>query len=144
LSSNGEDRSIKLAKKIRRFVRVSQGLSEEDDAFNGLIHIGDVRERTRISLRNIYSHNYMRLLAKEGGDEWEIWKKVADGEDTYYIAEEGEQRKEAILMKQTSSQQPTVAINQPLSLPQVETNRPLGEPQQTQEKSHWYNRRKKQ
>jgi len=144
LSNDGEERSIKLAKKIRRFVRASQGLSEEDDAFNGLIHIGDVRERTRISLRNIYAHNYMRLLAKEGGEEWGIWEKVANGEDTYYIAEEGEQRKEAILMKQTSSQQPTVAINQPLSLPQVETNRPLGEPQQTQEKSHWYNRRKKQ
>lgn len=133
---------------LRQLKRALQGLPKEDDAFSGLIHIGDVRERTRITIEDVYSHSDMRLLADKGGDEWKIWDGVANMEDTYFIAIEGEQRKEAILMKQISSQaQPTVSINQPLSLPQVETNRPLGEPvygqqPQQQKKEHFWSRNK--
>jgi hypothetical protein len=127
---------------LRHLKRALQGLPKEDDAFSGLIHIQDVRERTRISMEDVYAHSYMRELAKKGGDEWEMWKFIADMEDTYFIAVEGEQRKEAILMKQISSQQPSVSINQPLSLPQVETNRPLGEPLEQPKKAHFWSRNK--
>jgi hypothetical protein len=143
LSNEEEEESKRDAREIRRYVRAAQGLQEDDDAFSGLIHIGDVRERTRISIEDVYAHSYMRLLADKGGKEWEIWDRVANMEDTYFIAVDGEQRKEAILMKQTAQPQPSVSINQPLSLPQVETNRPLGEPQgQPQQKKHFWSRNK--
>ena len=96
---------------IRKIMRAKQGLPPEDDIFSGLIHIDDVRERTRLDEYNVYSHAYMRLLSDVGGDEWEIMKKMADMEDPYFISLDGEQRKEAILMKRANTAMDTQNLN---------------------------------
>lgn len=108
----------KIADPIRRIVRAAKGLPLDDDVYSGLIDVKDIKERTRVSTHNIYRHTYMRTLALEGGtEEWRILKDLAEMEDHYFISEEGEQRKEAILMKRMT----TDVTVQPVAIPQVET-----------------------
>lgn len=93
---------------IRKLKRAIRGESLEEDAFNQLINVADIKERTRIKKRDIRVHTYLRMLAKEGGESFNICKEVADMLDTYAIAEDGEQRREAILMirQKLAAQQP--------------------------------------
>lgn len=119
------------AEKLRLIARGAQGLSLDDDSFSGLIHIDDLRERTRINEHELYSHTYMRLLAQLGGDEWSIMKEVADHEDTYLIALQGEQRREAILMNRAKAE--IMMAGQPMVLPQVQTEQPLSKPKDVKE-----------
>ncbi len=96
---------------IRKIKRASQGLPAEDDIFSGLIHIDDIRERTRLPEHDVAGHSYMRLLSDIGGDEWAIMAQIAEMEDPYFISLDGEQRKEAILMKRANTAQDTQNLN---------------------------------
>jgi hypothetical protein len=111
-------------------VRAKLGLSAEDDPFFGLIHVSDPRERARLSEFDFYGHSVMQLSAKEY-PELEIWAKIAEMEDIYSITIDGEQRKEAILMRQSRAEQPSPLT---IQLPQVETK----PPEQEQKKKGWF------
>lgn len=124
-----------IAEGLRYVVRGMQGLSLDEDAFLGLLDVKDIRERTRIDVQNIFSHSYMRLLADYGGDEWEIMKDVAEMEDHYFIAEDGEQRKEAILM--TKAKTEVRLQDQPISIQKVETK-----PKEEGKKKHFWSKEK--
>lgn len=130
------DEIKELAEGIRALVRGAQGLSIEDDKFSGLLDIKDIRERTRLNSHQIRGHAYMRLLRDIGGSEWEIMKKRPDMGDHYFIAKDGEQRKEAILLTRAKSE---VRLgSEPLSIPPVETK------PQSDKKKHWWSREKKE
>lgn len=116
------DEVVELVRKLKR---ASQGLSLDEDAFQGLINIKDIRERTRLGERNIYRHSYMRLLAKYGGEEWEIMEAWAIMEEHLFIAQDGEQRREAIQMLARKQEQPNVAIS--MAQPQPQTIEPKPE-----------------
>lgn len=131
-----------IAEAIKWIQRAIQGLDLEEDKYQGMMNVKDIRERTRISIKGIRRHVYMRILAQEGSrlagvgtlNPFDIFKDVAEEEDTYLIAKDGEQRKEYILLKRTeASQNPqqTVSIG---SIPNVETK-----PQEPK-KAHFWSR----
>jgi len=75
---------------LRKLIRAKQGLSPEEDFFQGLIHAPDDRERTKLTTRNIYRHTYMDALAQYGGEEWQIMKYWAEDERHLFISQDGE------------------------------------------------------
>ena len=117
-----------VAEALKWIQRAIQGLDLEEDKFQGMMNVKDIRERTRIAVKGIRRHVYFRVLgaegirlAKGGLNPYDILIDVADEEDTYLIAKDGEQRKEAILLKRTeASQMPqnTISIG---NIPNVET-----------------------
>lgn len=80
----------KISDRIRQLFRAKQGLPAEEDIFQGLIHTSDDRERTKLNNRNVYRHTYLDLLAKIGGEEWEVAGRIAEEERHLFISEEGE------------------------------------------------------
>ena len=92
----------KLAEIIRVIQRAMKGLGVDDDVFLGLINAKDIRERTRLDETNLLSHSAMRVAAKYW-PEFNMFEKIADMEDPYYISEDGEGRKEGILLQQARS-----------------------------------------
>jgi len=114
-----------LADPIRKLKRAVQGLTLDEDFFSGLLNIKDLRERTRVTEVQAYSHSVMRILADLYPYEFGIAKDMAIMEDTYFIAIEGEQRKEAILMTRAKS---TIQVQglagEGIQIPQVETTPP--------------------
>jgi len=118
---------------LQKVFRAKMGLPLRDDVFSGLINVKDIRERTRLSEEQIYSHAYMRELALTYPDLFGIFWDIAEIEDIYFISKDGEGRKEAILMKKIEQPSP-IAI----SLPQVQTQ-PI-----KQEKKHWWQKSKSQ
>jgi len=105
-----EEISRFLAHAIKNLQRGANGLPPEEDVFSGLLNRSDIRERARITLRETYRHSCMRSLAKLGNG-FELWKDLADMEDTYSIAKDGEQWLYAIEMLKTRSQGPNTVIN---------------------------------
>lgn len=80
----------KISNRVRQLFRAKQGLPAEDDLFQGLIHTGDDRERTKLTGRNVYRHTYLNLLKNMGGEEWVIAGEWGEQERHLFIAEEGE------------------------------------------------------
>lgn len=107
----------RLSDKIRRLIRAKQGLQLDEDYFQGLIDAKDSRERTKLTMRNIYRHNYLQVLADVGGEEWAICGRIANGEQHLFISEEGERATTFIMAKKREEQPiPTTNItmqNQP-------------------------------
>lgn len=92
----------KLAEVIRLIQRAMKGLGVDDDVFLGLINAKDIRERTRLDEATLLSHSAMRIASKR----WPIFamfRDIADEEDPYYISEDGEGRREGILLRQAQS-----------------------------------------
>lgn len=93
---------LDLAELIRVIQRAMKGLSADDDVFLGLINPKDIRERTRLEETALLSHSAMRIAA----DKWkrlDLFLDIADMEDPYYISEDGEGRKEGILLQQAKT-----------------------------------------
>lgn len=113
----------KISDRVRQLFRAKQGLPAEDDVFQGLIHTTDDKERTKLTNRNVYRHNYHDVLSDVGGDEWEICGKIAIGERHLFIAEEGERATAFIsALSRKAQEQAPVNItmqNQPQT-PQIE------------------------
>lgn len=99
-----------ISERLRRLVRAKQGLQIDEDYFQGLIDAKDPRERTRLSLHNIYRHNYLLLLNDEGGEEWQVCGKIAYGEEHLFISENGE-RATAFIMAKKREEQPVPVTN---------------------------------
>ena len=120
---------------MRKLVRAKQGLSLDDDPYFGLINVKDDRERARLSEYDFYGHSGMEL-ASEAYDELEIWGKIAETENIYSVAINGEQRKEAILMQRAkvSELSPTV-LQLPEMTPQTQTMQT-----EPQKKKSWFRR----
>lgn len=124
-----------LADPFKRFIRGIHGESPEDDIFNGLIKVQDDRERARLTLQQGQANAFRELLAKIGGEEWQIMKEVAIMKNIYSVGScDGEQWKDAILM--VHARQPTMT---PISLttPQIQ-------PSQPQAKKHFWQRIKQE
>jgi hypothetical protein len=108
----------KLPERIRRIFRAKQGLPLDDDVYQGLMHTNDDRERTKLSLHNVYRHTYLDTLAKAGGEEWDICGKIAEEERHLFISEDGQRATDFInaLVKKQQEQVPVTNItmqNQP-------------------------------
>jgi hypothetical protein len=91
-----------LAEIIRIVQRAVKGLAADEDVFLGLINVKDIRERTRLEEAGLLSHSAMRLA----GEKWsqlDLFTKIADMEDPYYISKDGEGRKEGILLQQAKA-----------------------------------------
>jgi hypothetical protein len=92
-------------------------LEEEENYFQGLIHTSDDRERTKLNTHNVYRHAYMNLLAKEGGEEWELMGKWAEEERHLFISEDGQRATDFITSlakkKEQDAQVTTVNVQQP-------------------------------
>jgi hypothetical protein len=116
-----------IKKPLSEFVRVLkrawQGLTIDEDQYSGLLNVKDSRERTRLSEHDVYGHSLMELAANHY-EELSIWGEIAKEEDIYFIALEGEQRKEAILMQRARAE--VTMAGQPLTvqMPKVETKPP--------------------
>jgi len=124
-----------IAEGLRRLKRGLQGLPLDDDIYSGLLNVKDIRERTRVpNWRAVRGRAYMRMLGAAGGEEWAMMTAQAEQIDVYSISFEGEQRKEAILMQRAKATSEINVQAPTMALPQVETNRPLAEPQQQQKK----------
>lgn len=111
----------KLAESIRRLVRAARGQSIDEDVFSGLLNVKDVRERTRLSKLEVYAHSAMRLIAGWYPVEMGFWKDIAEMEDVYFISEDGEQRKEAILMQRARTQVQLAPQPVAVQVPEVKT-----------------------
>lgn len=133
---SGIDATIDL---IRKIIRAKNGLPVDDDVFNGLIQVKDIRERTRLQEHDIYGHSFMRLLAEEGGEEWAIMAAMADMEDPYFISLDGEQRKEAILLSRarTGADMQNLNINLPNTNPNTLGQEPPDQAQAQHSKKSW-------
>lgn len=113
-----------LAEILRLVQRAMKGLASEDDNFLGLIDVKDIRERTRLDETALLSHSAMRL-ASEIYPEFKLFNAIAEMEDPYYISEDGEGRKEAILQTQAKAK---LEGNMVLNMPN--TNGGLAQPEQ--------------
>jgi hypothetical protein len=132
-----------IADKIRSYVRAMQGLPSEDEAtIFKLMNVKDIRERTRIEPQLILLHSYCRLLAKYGGDEYDIFDELANQLDHYNISREGKNWDAAILMtrQQTEPQQPSQVVTVG-NVPQIQG---MNEAEQQQQKRPFWSRGKKQ
>lgn len=119
-----------LAEGLKWITRANQGLDLEPDQYEGMMNVKDKRERTRISVGRIRRSTYCRILATSGQklahggiNPYAIFEDVAEMEDTYFIAKDGEQRKEAILLKREQQAQAPSAVAK-VELPAVETAPP--------------------
>ena len=101
-----EETDIKeLAEEIRVLTRAIDGLSPDDrEALFKLINTDDIREKTRIQPEAVIAHSYCRLLAEEGGEEYAIFKEIAEQIDRYAISLEGKNWDAAILMERSKSE----------------------------------------
>jgi hypothetical protein len=122
---------------IRKLKRAMQGLSADEDVFSGLLNVKDIRERTRIDTRNVYRHTYMRMLADNGGEEWTIMKDWAVMEEHLFISENGEERREAILMTRAKVEQTSPLT---LNLPQIGAQTQEPPKQEEKKKSGFFHR----
>lgn len=118
---------------IRQIFRAKMGLSKEDDPFLGLINVSDPREKARLTEHDYYGHSLMRLGAKTYPDALEVWGNIAEMEDVYSPSIDGEQRKEAILLRRTQPDQPSPLT---IQLPTIDTKPP------EEKKPHWWSRGK--
>jgi hypothetical protein len=126
-----------IAERIRILFRAKAGLRADEDQFSGLLNVKDRRERTRLSTRDVYGHSILMLLAEMYPFELAVCGSMAAQEDAYFISEEGEGRREALLAKyQTSQAVPGQVTN--IALPQVIT-RPE-EQNKPPEKKGWFHR----
>jgi len=102
------------AEIIRIVQRAAKGLSPEDDVFQGLINVKDIKERTRLDENALLSHSAMRL-AGEQWPELKLFQEIAEMEDPYFISLEGEGRKEGILLQQakTGADKNNLVLNMP-------------------------------
>ncbi len=103
------EKSKKFTEWVSDTVRAALGLELNKDVYQGLIHTNDERERSKLTTRNVYRHNYLDLLTLVGGDEWEICHKVAEGERHLFISENGERATNFInaITRKQQEQQPT-------------------------------------
>lgn len=116
-AKNLEKISKSFAIALKNIQRGASGLPPDEDIFSGLLNRTDIRERSRITLRETYRHSCMRMLATLNGG-FEIWDDIANMEDTYSIAKDGEQWVYAIEMLKTRAQGPGTVINTgPQALP---------------------------
>jgi hypothetical protein len=103
-----------LADVIRVVQRAVKGMGAEEDVFQGLINVKDIRERTRLDEAGILSHSAMRIASNEW-PELSTFLKIAEMEDPYFISEDGEGRKEGILLQQakTGTDRNNLVLNMP-------------------------------
>lgn len=94
---------LESAELIRVLQRAMKGLPAEDDVFLGLIDPENIKERTRLSSMEVYSHSAMRVIAAKW-KEFDLFGELADIEDHYLISGDnpdgGLGRKEALLLQQ--------------------------------------------
>jgi hypothetical protein len=120
---------LELAELIRVIQRSMKGLSADDDVFLGLINPKDIRERTRLEETALLSHSAMRIASEKWG-RLKLFENIADMEDPYYISEDGEGRKEGILLQQAKTK---LDANTNLTLNMPNTH---GEDNQPQNSGH--------
>lgn len=120
-----------LAEIIRIIQRAMKGLGVDDDIFLGLINAKDIRERTRLDETAVLGHSAMRIAAS-GWREFALFEKIADMEDPYYISEDGEGRREGILLRQAQSKlDANLILNMPNAQGGVaQTEQPQAQPPQ--------------
>lgn len=106
-------------KELSYLIRGAAGMAPEESKYQWLIDLEDIRERTNLSEHDVYGHSLMQVAAREY-DELEIWKEIADMEDHYFIAFEGEGRKLAALL-QIGKREQTEAGTIAIQLPEVQT-----------------------
>ena len=126
-----------IAEGIHYLIRGSQGLPPEEERYANLMNLSDRKETTRVTIRQIYEHTYMRAAQKIYGDEMELMQYIADTEDAYLVSKDGEQRREAILMQKARSQP---ANMETLQIVAPNTQTPLT---QEQHKKHFWSRGEK-
>ena len=124
-----------LPEFIRRLKRGIMGQPIDDDVFSGLLNIKDTRERTRLNEHDVLGHSAMRIMADNWPVEMGIWDQIADMEDVYFIAKDGEQRKEAILMTRAKVEPQGSPLT--VALPAINTK---PEEQPKQEKKGFFHR----
>ncbi len=105
----------------------------DDDVFSGLLNIKDTRERTRLNEHDVLGHSAMRIMADNWPVEMGIWDQIADMEDVYFIAKDGEQRKEAILMTRAKVEQTS-----PLTVQMPSINTKPEEPPKPEKKGFFH------
>jgi len=103
-----------LAEVIRIVQRAVKGLSPDDDVFQGLINVKDIKERTRLDENGLLSHSAMRLAGVQW-PELDLFREIAEMEDPYFISLDGEGRKEGILLQQakTGADKNNLVLNMP-------------------------------
>lgn len=102
LKNDPNEELRELAEIIRIIQRAVKGMGADDDVFQGLINIKDIRERTRLDEAGLLSHSAMRVCAAKW-PELKLFLDIADMEDPYFISENGEGRKEGILLRQAQT-----------------------------------------
>lgn len=116
---------------IRAMKRASQGLTlTEQDIMTFLVNAKDHRERTRLKEHDVYSHSGWEFLAGIYPKTFGFLVGLAELENIYFIALDGLQRQEAILMTKAKSATQTT----PLTIENIQGQPPPEATQQVQQK----------
>lgn len=126
-----------IAEVIRLLKRAGAGLPLDEP--QTITDFADARERTRLTEKNVYRHSAMKAIS-EVYPFLNTFDVIAEEEKHHFVSEDGEQRKEEILIRR-----PTSESNVSLTMPQIATA-PVQVPQQTapveQKKKHFWSRGK--
>lgn len=128
-----EEEIRNIAEEIRLYRRASQGLSLDDDRFMGLMNPQDLRERTKLTRRDIFRHDYMEALSFYGGEEWSQMAQWWSSESHRFISEDAE-RAMAFIATLGKPQQPAEPSVATVNVSQA-TQQQLPE-----KKKHWWSR----
>lgn len=121
-----------IAEYIRLLKRASQGLTLDDDFFQGLIQIRDLRERTNLTRRDVFQEDYKIALAFYGGDEWSQMLQWAKSEMHLFISVESA-RVMAFIQTLTRKLEQPGQVTQ-VTVPQT----PTPPPQEEKKKGFWH------
>lgn len=126
----------KLAETIRLLWRAAHGQTLQEEQFQYLLDLNDIRERTILQEHDVYGHSAMRLGAQHY-EALSMWGKIAEMEDHYFNSIEGESKKIAatIAVGKRETTQTGVAIQ----LPQVQTT-PQEQQPETKKKGGFFHR----
>lgn len=114
---------------IRALKRASQGLSiTEQDIMTFLVDAKNHRERTRLSEHNVYAYSGWEDLADMYPGTFGFLTDWAKLECVYFIALDGLQRQEAILMTKAKTQVQTT----PLTIENIQGQQPPPQPVEEQ------------
>jgi len=135
-SYDKEKRRMEIeAYEIALYVQAGRGISPFQDIFSGLTNMKELSERTRLTPKLVIFNSILKLIAKRGGSEYQIFSDMVDEVEHRIISLEGKGREEAIL----AMQRKTDVSVQPIAMPTIQTQpeKPLEE---QQKKKHFWSR----
>jgi hypothetical protein len=130
------DKLAKLAETIRLLWRAAHGQTLQDEQYQYLLDLNDIRERTILQEHDVYGHSAMRLGAQKY-PELRMWGKIAEMEDHYFNSIDGEGKRIAATI--AVGKRETTPTGVSIQLPTVQTQ-PVQPQEEAKKKGGWFKR----